>query len=135
MIRLFKRRMECSAEVAMYKKEHGLPVLDKKREKELIEKNAKAVKDGEIEGYYREFFDTMLSVSKKYQHRLLYGVKVAYSGIEGSFAAISAGKILPDAKRVPYKNFTVNHYLSFKKVGVCGIWIRFWGVIIICKML
>ena len=105
MIRLFKRRMECSAEVAMYKKEHGLPVLDKKREKELIEKNAKAVKDGEIEGYYREFFDTMLSVSKKYQHRLLYGVKVAYSGIEGSFAAISAGKILPDAKRVPYKNF------------------------------
>ena len=105
MIRLFKRRMECSAEVAMYKKEHGLPVLDKKREKELIEKNAKAVKDGEIEGYYREFFDTMLSVSKKYQHRLLYGVKVAYSGIEGSFAAISAGKILPDAKRVSYKNF------------------------------
>lgn len=30
---------------------------------------------------------------------------VAYSGIEGSFAAIAAEAILPDYKRVPYKNF------------------------------
>lgn len=105
MAALFEKRMECSKNVAEYKKINGLPVLDKSREKALIEKNSGYINNPDVESYYREFFNGLLSVSKKYQHKIISGVKVAYSGIEGSFAAISAGKILPDAERVPFKNF------------------------------
>ena len=79
MIDLFEQRMEISAKVASYKKEHGLPILDKEREKILIERNTGKLKNSEFEVYYRDFFEGMLNVSKNYQHKLMEGVKVAYS--------------------------------------------------------
>lgn len=106
MIDLFEQRMSVSAKVAEYKKEHGIPVLDKDREKILIERNTGKVKNKELKVYYKDFFEGVLDVSKSYQHKLMEGVKVAYSGIEGSFASISASKILPDATRVPYGSFS-----------------------------
>jgi len=105
MAALFEQRMECSKAVAEYKKENGLPVLDKNREKVLIEKNSGYIENGDVEAYYREFFNGLLNVSKKYQHKIISGVRVAYSGIEGSFAAISCSKIMPDAIKVSFKNF------------------------------
>ena len=36
MIKLFTRRMKTAADIAEYKKEHGLPVLDSKREREKL---------------------------------------------------------------------------------------------------
>ena len=105
MAALFEKRMGISAQVAGYKKEHGLPILDKDREKVLIEKNIGKLENKEFEVYYKEFFEGMLNASKSYQHKLLEGVRVAYSGIEGSFASISAGRILPDAIRIPYGSF------------------------------
>ena len=106
MIDLFEQRMGISAKVASYKKEHGIPVLDEEREKILIKRNVGKVKNRELDVYYKEFFEGVLNVSKKYQHKLMEGVKVAYSGIEGSFASISASKILPDATRVSYGSFS-----------------------------
>ena len=106
MIDLFEERMRVSAKVAAFKKEHGIPVLDKDREKILIKRNVGKVKNRELVVYYKEFFEGVLDVSKKYQHKLMEGVKVAYSGIEGSFASISASKILPDATRVSYGSFS-----------------------------
>ena len=35
MAKLFEERMEASKEVALYKKENALPIVDKMREKEL----------------------------------------------------------------------------------------------------
>lgn len=105
MAELFEKRMECSKAVAEYKMEKGLPVLDKAREAMLIEKNLGYIANPEMQRYYRDFFEGMLNVSKDYQHRLMSNLKIAYSGIEGSFAAISASRIFPDAQRVPYKNF------------------------------
>lgn len=106
MAELFERRMVCAKCIAEYKMEKGLPVLDKSREKSLIERNVSYLKNPESEQYYREFLDGILNVSKKYQHKLMTSLKVAYSGIEGSFASISVSRIFPDAERVPYKNFT-----------------------------
>ncbi len=106
MCDLFEQRMQKSAQVAAYKKEHGLPILDKEREKVLIAKNINNLKNREFEVYYKEFFESVLDISKSYQHKLLEGVKVAYSGIEGSFASISAERILPDATRISYGSFS-----------------------------
>lgn len=105
MAALFEKRMKCSYQVAEYKKAHGLQVLDKAREKALIERNSKHIEDKELEPYYVEYLEDVMAISRKYQHKLMEGVRVAYSGIEGSFASISAGRILPDAERVSYKNF------------------------------
>ncbi len=102
---LFERRMRCAQQVANYKREHGIPILDKAREAALLERNAKLIENKEYEPYYREFLSATMDISKRYQHRLLEGVRVAYSGIEGSFASISVARIFPDAERVPRKNF------------------------------
>ena len=46
-----------------------------------------------------------MEISKQYQHRLLEGMKVAYSGVEGAFAHIAAKKIFPDGQYVSYGDF------------------------------
>ena len=44
MAELFEKRMGCSARIAQYKSENGMPILDEGREKALIEKNEVYVK-------------------------------------------------------------------------------------------
>ena len=39
MAELFCKRMKAVEQVALYKQEHGLPILNTKREQEVIEKN------------------------------------------------------------------------------------------------
>ena len=46
-----------------------------------------------------------MDISKAYQHRLLEGMRVAYSGVEGAFANIAANRIFPDAKAIPHADF------------------------------
>lgn len=70
MIKLFKKRMFAASLVAEYKKENNLPILDKKREEEIINKNVLELNDLELEAYYKEFFNTLLKVSKDYQTKL-----------------------------------------------------------------
>ena len=67
MIKLFERRMEAVKQVAEYKKENNLPVLDASREQSLIEKNISMLQNKEFEEYYRIFFEGVLSSSKEYQ--------------------------------------------------------------------
>ncbi len=67
MINLFKKRMEAVKQVLIYKKENNLPVLDEKRELELIEKNISLLNDKNLEQYYITFLKGMLNASKKFQ--------------------------------------------------------------------
>ena len=46
-----------------------------------------------------------MDISKNFQHRLLEGMKVAFSGVEGAFANIAANRIFPDAIAVPFPDF------------------------------
>ena len=39
MAKLYTRRLDAVTKVLQYKKEHGLPILDSKREVQVIEKN------------------------------------------------------------------------------------------------
>lgn len=105
MAALFEKRMKSANTIAKYKIEHGLPVVDKERERVLIDKNVGYIQDAALEPYYREFFNKILKVSKNYQQTFMRSVKVAYSGIEGSFASIMAANVFPAARRIPCKNF------------------------------
>lgn len=105
MARLFEERMDTAKDVAEYKKLHGLPVLDQKREDEVIERNLSLIKNEEYKSYYVSFLKNNMLLSKKLQHRLLNGTTVAFSGVQGAFAHIAAKKIFPDADVVGYPDF------------------------------
>ncbi len=105
MSELFCRRMEAVKNVAEYKRLHGIQINDPVREAEVIAKNSKMVNDDELKAYYIDFLQHNMDVSKNYQHRLLEGMRVAFSGVEGAFANIAANKVFPDAKAVAYPDF------------------------------
>ena len=107
MAELFVERMRAAELVYAYKKEYGLPILDAKRENVVIERNASAIEDEVLRGYYIDFLRDVMAVSHAYQYRMQSGLKVAYSGVEGAFAHIAAGRIFPEANRIPYRDFAL----------------------------
>ncbi len=105
MAALFEKRMEAARTVAAYKKEHGLPVDDLAREAEILARNAGYVRTEEYRSYYVNFLQHTIDLSKSLQHRLLDGMRVAYSGVEGAFASIAARRVFPDATAVACPDF------------------------------
>lgn len=105
MAELFVERMKAAEMVSEYKKEFGLPILDKERENAVVEKNASLINDDVIKEYYIDYIKNLMSISRSYQYRLQNGLKVAYSGVEGAFSHIAAGRIFPDCNRVSYRDF------------------------------
>ena len=105
MAGLFLRRMEAVRHVAAYKKERGLPIEDLAQEARVIEGRSALVSDPELRSFYVRFLQDVMDVSKRYQHRLTEGLRVAYSGVEGAFAHIAAKRIFPDGTPVSYHSF------------------------------
>lgn len=105
MAQLFVKRMKAVETVYEYKKEYGLPILDKKREDAIIEQNSAFVNDDVLKGYYIDFLRQVMSISRTYQNRLQSGLKVAYCGVEGAFAHIASGRIFPEGNLVPFSDF------------------------------
>lgn len=110
MAQLFVQRMRAAELVCQHKMEYGLPILDAKREEAVIERNAAFVEDPVLKGYYIDYLKYMMSVSRAYQYRMQNGLKVAYSGVEGAFAHIAAGRIFPESNRVSYRDFKAAYY-------------------------
>ena len=105
MAGLFEKRMRAAEDVYAYKKEMGLPILDPKREEEVLARNAALIEDPNLRTYYVDYQKHLMEVSKAYQYRLQSGLKVAYSGVEGAFAHVAAGRIFPEGNRIPYGDF------------------------------
>ena len=70
MARLFERRMDAVRLVAEYKKEHGIPVEDARREEEILRTNAEWIENEEYRSYYVSFLRNTIELSKSMQHRL-----------------------------------------------------------------
>ncbi|MBQ8931167.1 MAG: chorismate mutase [Ruminiclostridium sp.] len=105
MAKLFVERMRAAEMVYEHKKEYGLPILDQKREDAVIEKNLAAVEDDVLKSYYIDYLKNIMALSRAYQYRMQSGLKIAYSGVEGAFAHIAAGRIFPDGNRISYRDF------------------------------
>lgn len=105
MAELFVERMKAAEMVFEHKKEFGLPIFDPEREEAVIQKNSALIDDNVIKGYYIDYIKNLMSVSRSYQYRMQNGLKVAYSGVEGAFAHIAAGRIFPDSNRVSFRDF------------------------------
>ena len=119
MAKLFCRRMEAARMVAEYKKERGLPILDKAREEEVIRRNSEMIEDSELREFYVNFLKDNMAVSRAYQSRILEGMKVAYSGTEGAFAHIASDKLFPYAEKIAFSDFA-GAYKAVEK-GECDV--------------
>lgn len=66
MANLFNKRMEVAKDIALYKKENNLPIYDKERELQLLNKNLEYIQD-DLKPLYREFLIKLMELSKLYQ--------------------------------------------------------------------
>ena len=113
MAKLFEERMTVSKKIAEYKLSHALPILDENREREVIEKNSNLVENEIIREYYINFLKNNMELSKQYQSRVLKGIKVAYSGVEGAFAHIASTKMFKDATYFSFGDFKKASPINF----------------------
>lgn len=67
---LFLQRMEVVRQVASYKLEQGLPVLQPQREQQVIQKARQRAPE-EMADYMEEFFTAAMAVSRRMQQDLI----------------------------------------------------------------
>ena len=72
---LFVKRMKAVEQVAEYKREKNLPILDVQRESAVIEKNTKLIEEEPLRPYYTEFITNLMSISRNYQQYLQQSVE------------------------------------------------------------
>lgn len=102
---LFCERLEAAAQIAEYKKEHGMQIFDPEREAEVIRRGSERIEDELKRSYYVSFLQDTMKTSRAFQERLMQGMKVAYSGTEGAFAHIAATRLFPSARLLGYPSF------------------------------
>ena len=71
----------------------------------MLCRNAERIQEEELKPYYVRFLQSNMELSRAYQSRLLEGMRVAYSGVNGAFGQIAAERIFPDATLVSYPDF------------------------------
>ncbi len=70
MIQLFSQRMRLVTQVAAYKKENGMPILDTGRERQIVNRVSLAAGE-DLEHYAKLMYQTLFSVSRAYQAQQL----------------------------------------------------------------
>ncbi len=71
LVRLFEQRMHIVQEVAAYKQAHGLPVLDRSREGQVLDSRAAMLTDERLKDSVRTLFVQIMALSRAEQERLL----------------------------------------------------------------
>ncbi len=125
LLPLFLKRMELSQEVAKYKKEHGLPVLNKSREREILRRIMN--ESGDMSLYSHRLYTTLFELSRAYQDVLNTAdsplrknieqavassptqfpssTTIACQGIEGSYSQMAADKLFPMGNLMFFSTF------------------------------
>ena len=125
LVNLFAQRMDIAAQIADFKKENNLPILNKQREREILAKVMEHA--GDKERYAYHLFSTLFELSRSRQAELLNKptkvaaqVKaslaastaifpqtglVACQGVEGSFASRACDKIFGLPSKMFFNNF------------------------------
>lgn len=67
---LFEKRMKTAAGIAAYKKENGLPVFDRERERKVVNKVTE-MSSPEIQVYTKTLYQTIFDLSRTYQKKLI----------------------------------------------------------------
>jgi chorismate mutase len=71
LVALFERRMEVSRQVAEYKLQNGLPVLDQGREEEVILSRAAMLRDHGLDPSVKALYKEIMRLGRGEQERLM----------------------------------------------------------------
>ena len=138
MVQLFQERMKVAAEIAQYKAEQGLPVLQPAREREKLQDVAeKSAED--MQSYTRVLYSLLFELSRAYQGRIISQDNPLYQsitkaldntdkmlpaapsvicqGAEGAYSQLAAEKLFKDPK-IMYVN-TFEHVFTAIEKGLC----------------
>ena len=138
MVDLFKARMEAAAQVAEYKREKGLPVLDAGRERALLGKIGDEAGE-DLADYAQSMYWTILAASRSYQNgkmgrgsKVYDGIRkalndtpklfpqrptVACQGIEGAYSQIACDRLFKSPKITYVQTF--DHVFKAVESGMC----------------
>ena len=113
LLSLLEERLTVAGKIADYKRENGLAVFDRKREKEVIEK-ARSDADPRYTYMIGGRFDSIMAMSCLYQYikhardqketldislsPLPHKPKIGCQGVAGSYASIAASRLFPGAE-------------------------------------
>ncbi|MCY6369990.1 prephenate dehydratase [Clostridium ganghwense] len=107
LTKLFEKRMKTVLKVAQYKKNNSIPILNKNREDEVVEKNIHHLENKSFKGALGEFLKSTMSISRKLQSKELFQynsylkdnqlkfsarspkkekIKIGFQGVKGSFS-------------------------------------------------
>ncbi|MBR2279126.1 MAG: prephenate dehydratase [Eubacterium sp.] len=124
LIPLLMKRMDIAKDVAAYKIEHGIPVLNAQREQEILDNVAKEC--GEQGDAIKTIFSATMDASRAIQHKLIGGgselrslvenarkeehlttdgMSIACQGVEGAYSGIAGETLFPNTEIKFYKQF------------------------------
>lgn len=126
LVKLFVQRMNLSAKIADYKKEHSLPIYVPGREREKLQ-NVAELAGAEMDNYTRVLYSMLFELSRSYQSKrniattelydeIVHSIEntpklfpqspmVACQGVEGAYAQIACEKMFKSPMIMYFKNF------------------------------
>ena len=138
LVELFARRMEVAGNIAQYKQEHGLPVLDSARERQKLQEICgKASAD--MQNYTSVLYSSIFELSRSYQSHQMQGYSalseritaaieqtpklfppdamVAVCGVEGAYAQLAGEKLFKRPAMMYFNSF--DGVFSAIESGLC----------------
>lgn len=123
---LFSQRMALCGQIAAIKRENGQPVLDVKREREVLHRVSSLAPE-DIKEYVPLLYSMIFELSRSYQNRLLgvgselaekiasalentpklfpSGAAVACQGVEGAYSQLACDKLIKNANIMYFSSF------------------------------
>lgn len=95
---LFEERMNAVLKVSEYKKKHDLPVLNRDREADIIEKNIQSLKNKNYHWALKKFYTNIMNLGNELEYKIIrdgaflgekqmnHFLKVGCYGVQGSFS-------------------------------------------------
>ena len=71
IVRLFEQRMNLARNVAEYKIAHGMPVLDRSREEQVLESRCELLQDAYWAPALRELYEQIMALSRAEQRKMV----------------------------------------------------------------
>ena len=115
LIDLFIKRMNLSRDIAEYKKENGLPVLNSKREADILRRISEKTGPA-INPYAEKFFNNLFDLSRAQQKAQLFRYGLVGENLSHSYSKIIHDKISDDYSYTLF-SLNANEFKNFIKSG------------------
>ena len=97
LVQLIEQRMDIAGQIADYKKENHLPVLDAAREREKLARVSAAAR-ADMQDYTRVLYSLLFELSRSYQSRLVANTTEQYELIHNAIE--NTPKLFPKSAQV-----------------------------------